>query len=96
MKEDWYSTACRHADGTVTEIKVHISPEARRAAERETGDPEKMIESCFWRLIYLKSESKEVKGNNVEFTIDEPTILELISDLRKLRSAKTVCRTSKS
>ena len=94
MKEDWYSTACEHADGTVTEIKVHIRPEARRAAEQETGDSEEMIKSCVWRLIYLKSESNEVKGNNVEFTIDEPTILELINDLRKLRSAKTVCRTS--
>ena len=95
-KDDSYSTACRHADGSMTEIRVHIHPEARRAAEKESGDSEEMVKGCVWRFIYLKSESNEVKGDAVEFTIDEPTIVELINDLRGIRLAKKdVCRTSK-
>ena len=65
-----------------------------------------MIKGCFWRLIYLKCKSNEVKadivewtselqGDVVEFTIDEATILELMDDLREIRLAKRqVCRTS--
>jgi len=97
MREDWYSTTCEHADGSTTEIRVRISPEARRAAEEESGDSEEMIKGCVWRFIYLKSESNEVRGGAVEFTIDEPTILELMNDLREIRFAKKrVCRTSKA
>jgi hypothetical protein len=108
MKRDWYSTACKHADGTATEIRVHVSPEARRAVECATGDSEKMIESCFWRFISLKCKSNEIKteivewtselqGDVVEFTMDEKTILQLIEDLRQIRLAKRqVCRTSKA
>jgi hypothetical protein len=95
--DDCYSTVRENADGSTTEIHVHIHPEARRAAEKESGDSEEMVKGCVWRLIYLKSKSNEVKGDVVEFTIDEPTILDLINDLRGIRLAKKqVCRTSKA
>ena len=94
---DYYSTVRENSDGSTTQICVNIRPEARRAAEEGSGDSEELIKGCVWRLIYLKSESNEVKGDVVEFTIDEPTILELISDLREIRLAKKqVCRTTKA
>ena len=94
---DCYSTARKNVDGSTTQIQVHIHPEARRTAEKESGDSEELIKSCVWRLIFLKSESNEVRGDVVEFTIDEPIILELINDLRKIHLAeRQVCRTSKA
>jgi|ERR1700739_140134 len=96
-RDDCYSTACENADGSTTQIHVHIHPEARRAAEEGSGDSEEMVKSCVWRFIYLKSKSNEVKGDVVEFTIDEPTILELMNDLRGIWLAKRqVCRNFKS
>jgi|SRR6185312_1172599 hypothetical protein len=108
VSEGFYSTACKHADGTATEIRVHISPGARKAAEQATDDSEELIKGCVWRFIYLKCRSNEIKaeivewtselqGDVVEFTIDEATMMELIDDLRKIRLAKReVCRTSKA
>lgn len=97
MRHDCYSTVRENRDGSRTQICVNVRPEARRAAEEESGDSEELIKGCVWRLIFLKSESNEVKGDVVEFMIDELTILELISDLRKIRLAKKqVCRTSKA
>jgi hypothetical protein len=94
LKEDWYSTACVHADGSTTEIRVHIRPEARRAAEEVTGDSGEMIKRCVWRLIGLKHESNEVRGDSVEFVIDEPKMLELLDLVRKVDLAnRQVCRT---
>ncbi len=95
--DDCYSTVRENVDGSTTQIHVHIHPEARRAVEEQSGDSEEMVKGCVWRFIYLKSKSNEVKGNAVEFTIDEPTILELINDLRGIRFAKKeACRTSKA
>jgi hypothetical protein len=78
MNKDCYSTACKHGDGSTTEIHVHIHPDARRAVEEISGDSEEMVKGCVWRLIALKTKSNEVTGSVVEFTIDEPTALELV------------------
>ena len=92
MNEDCYSTACRHADGSVTEIRVHIRPEARGVAEEETGNAEEMIKRCVWRFIGVKQ--SEVKGESVEFTIDEQNIRQLLNDLRNIGlTNREVCRT---
>ena|ERR1700756_2827234 len=97
MKEDFYSTICERADGSRTEIRVHIRPEVRDCAERESSDPEEMIKGCVWRFIAQKHKLNEVEGDVVEFMIDEPTMLELINDLRVMKLAKKqVCRTSQA
>lgn len=95
MSSDCYSTVRENVDGSTTEIHVHIHPEARRAVEEQSGDSEEMVKACVWRFIYLKS--TEIRGSVVEFTINEATILDLISDLRGIQLAKKqVCRTSKA
>ena len=97
MKEDCYSTACRHADGSVTEIRVHISPEVRRCAEDESSDPEEMVKGCVWRFIWTKHQSDEIKGEVVNFTLDKTKFIELLSDLRRIAKAeKKSCRNSKA
>lgn len=53
-----------------------------------------MIKRCVWRLIGLKHESNEVRGDSVEFVIDEPKMLELLDLVRKVDLAnRQVCRT---
>ena len=97
MNEDCYTTACRHPDGSITEIRVHISPEARQSAVEESGDAEEMIKGCVWRFIALKHESSEIKGEVVNFTIDKSDFAELLADLRRIKqSKKEVCRGSKT
>jgi hypothetical protein len=74
---------------------VHISPEVRRSAAEESGDPEEMIKGCVWRFIWLKQKTNEVKGDVVNFTIRERDFVELLSDLRRIKQSKeTICRSS--
>jgi hypothetical protein len=100
VNEDCYSTACEHADGSTTNIRVHINPEARSSVEGMIvegliADSEEMIKRCVWRFIGLKHESNEIKGDEENFTIDRQKVLQLVADLRKIdRAKRKVCRTS--
>ena len=68
----------------VTDVRVNIAPEARRELEKLVSDPKAMIQRCVWRFIWTKDQTNEIKGDEVEFTIDADQILELFADLRRI------------
>jgi len=81
---DYFSTRCRHADDTVTDIRVGVTPAAWKQIEKLVSDPKPMIERCIWRFIWTKHQVDAVKGESVDFTLDAEEILKLFSDLRRI------------
>ncbi len=79
-----FSTRCRHADETITNIRVGVTSAAWKQIEQLMGDPKPMIERCVWRFIWTKHQVDAVRGESVDFTLDAEEILKLFADIRRI------------
>ncbi|MGA2277432.1 MAG: hypothetical protein ABSG00_07500 [Terracidiphilus sp.] len=67
-------------EGSNTEIRVEFDDEAKADAENGSNPGEKLLDKCFWRLVYERWE--EVQGASVSFRVDRRVLLGLIERLR--------------
>jgi hypothetical protein len=81
---DYFSTSCRNADTTVTQIRVGVTAAAMQQIEQVVANPKVMIERCVWRFIWTKRQSDLIKGESVEFTLEAEEILQLFADLQRI------------
>jgi len=83
---NYFDTSCRHADETVTKIRVGVTSAAWKQIEELVSDPKPMIERCIWRYIWTKHQVDAVKGESVEFKLDAEEIWRLFADLKRIDS----------
>ena len=67
-------------EGSNTEIRVEFDDEAKTDAENGSNPGEKLLDKCFWRLVYERW--GEVQGTSVSFKVDRQNLPGLIERLR--------------
>ncbi|HEV2277295.1 MAG TPA: hypothetical protein VGS02_03895 [Acidobacteriaceae bacterium] len=67
-------------EGSNTEIRVEFDDDAWAEAEGWSGPGEKIVEKCFWRLVWERWD--EVSGESVRFRVSRSDLLGLVERLQ--------------